>query len=127
MATHKKTFQKVDFLLMQHLCDAAYLLKEVERQFKIEPRHLAVISFLAKSDTRARMDNIKHAMLDEPRTMTHFMDEIGSLVRRGYVEVIPEQPGQMKNMRAWRLTRAGFELVNRINTFVAKKQASRIL
>lgn len=112
--------------MIHNLCDAAYLLQEVQRQFKIEPRHMAVIAFLAKTDTRARMDNIKHAMLNEPRTMTNFMEEIGSLVRRGYVETIPEQPGQMKNMRAWRLTRAGFELVNRINTFVANKQADRI-
>lgn len=126
MATHKKTFEKVDFLLLHHLCDAAYLLAEIENKFNIMPRDMAIISFLARTDSRARVDNIKKDLLKPVRTGTDLRDEMARMIRRGFVEEIREQPGQPKTMRAWRLTRKGFNLVDQINKFSLSLQSERL-
>ncbi len=126
MATHKSTFAKVDFLFLHHLCDAAYLLQEIEDRFTIMPRDMAIISFLARTDTRARTENIKRELLKPVRTGTDLRDEMARMIRRGFVEEVREQPGQPKTMRSWRLTPKGFDLVEKINKFAMELQAERI-
>lgn len=126
MATHKKTFERVDFLLLHHLCDAAHMLQEIEKEFTIMPRDMAIISFLARTDTRARTENIKRELLKPVRTGTDLRDEMARMIRRGFVEEIREQPGQPKSMRAWRLTRKGFDLVEKINKFALELQSERL-
>lgn len=126
MATQKRTFEKVDFFLLHHLCDAAYLLQEIEDKFTIMPRDMAIISFLARTDTRARTENIKRELLKPVRTGTDLRDEMARMIRRGFVEEVREQPGQPKTMRSWRLTRKGFDLVDKINKFALKLQSERL-